>query len=70
MSYPNMPPTTDTRDSYLNQWNFLQVQLKTIWANDSTNDKEPPQLFALGKWTVSLDNWMSATIAYLIYVRK
>ena len=60
----------NSRDSYLDQWNCMQVQLNRIWTNDRTKKIEPPQLFALGKWTVSFDNWVSAPQAYLTYVRK
>lgn len=49
-----------TGNSYLDQWNILQVQLNKTWANDSTRINEPPQLFALAKWTVCFDNWVSA----------
>ena len=70
VSYTNTPPKMpDTRDSYLDQWNFLQVQLNKFWANDSTKINEPPQLFALAKWTVSFDNWVSTPQTYLTYVR-
>ena len=68
-SYTNTPPKMhDTRDSYLDQWNFLQVPLNKIWANNSTKINEPPQLFALAKWTVSFDNWVSAPPACLGYL--
>ena len=60
----------NSRDSYLDQWNCMQVQLNNIWTNDRTKNTEPPQLFALGKWTVSFDNWVSAGQAYLTYVRQ
>lgn len=68
--YINTPPKTpDTRDSYVDQWNSLQVQLNKIWANNSTKINEPPQLFASAKWTVSFNDWVSAPQAYLTYVR-
>lgn len=60
----------NSRDSYLDQWNCMQVQLNRIWTNDRSKNTEPPQLFALGKWTVSFDNWVSAPQAYLTYVRQ
>lgn len=60
----------NNRDTYFDQWNALQVQLNRIWANDKTKNIEPPQLFALGKWSVSFDNWVSAPPAYLTYLRK
>ena len=59
----------DTRDSYLDQWNFLQVQLNEIWANDSAKINESPELFAIAKRTMSFDNWVSTPQAYLTYVR-
>lgn len=69
--YTNVPlEVPNTQDSYLDQWNCMQVQLNRIWAKDRTKKIEPPQLFALGKWTVSFDNWVSAPQAYLTYVRK
>ena len=69
--HTNVPlQVPNSRDSYLDQWNCTQVQLSKIWTNDRTKNTEPPQLFALGKWTVSFDNWVSAPQAYLTYVRK
>lgn len=69
--YTNVPlEVPNTQDSYLDQWNFVQVQFNKIWANDRTKKVEPPQLFALGKWTVSFDNWVSAPQAYLTYLRR
>lgn len=61
---------SNVQDTYLDQWNCMQVQFNKIWANDSTKKIEAPQLFALGKWTVSFDNWRSAPQAYLTCVRK
>ena len=70
-SYTSIPlKVPNARDSYPDQWNFMQVQLNKIWANDKTNNEEPPQLFALGKWNISFDNWTSASRAYLTYVRE
>ena len=70
-SYTDVPlELPDTHDSYLDQWNFMQVQLNRIWANDRTKKSEPPQLYALGTWTVSFDNWISAPRAFLTYARK
>lgn len=69
--YTNVPlEMPNTQATYLDQWNCMQVQLNRIWANDRTKKTEPPQLFALGKWTVSFDNWVSAPQAYLTYVRN
>lgn len=62
--------TPNSRDSYLDQWNCMQVQFNRIWTEDRTKKTEPPQLFALGKWTVSFNNWVSAPQAYLSYARK
>ena len=57
VSYANTTPKMpDTQDSYLDQWNLLQVQLNKIWANDSTKINKLPQLVALAKWTVSFDD--------------
>ena len=68
--YANMPPKMpNTRESYLDQWNFLQVQMNKVWTTDGTKSKEAPQLFALAKWTVSFDNWVSAPQAYLTYAQ-
>ena len=70
VSCTNTPPKIlDTRDSYLDQWNFLQVQLNEIWANDSTKINEPPDLFDSARRTMSFDNWVSTPQAYLTYVR-
>ncbi len=65
-SYTDLPlELPDTHDSYLDQWNFVQVQFNRIWAKDRTKKLEPPQLYALGTWTVSIDNWTSAPRAFL-----
>ncbi len=70
-SYTDVPlELPDRHDSYLDQWNFLQVQLNRIWANDRAKKTEPPQLYALGTWTVSFDNWISAPRAFLTYARE
>ena len=71
VSYTNVPlEMPNTQDSYLDQWNCMQVQLNRIWARGGTKKMEPPQLYALGKWTVSFDNWVSAPQAYLTYVQN
>ena len=65
----NVPPSDlDHRASYLDQWNSLQVQLQQIWATKETKGRGPPQLFALGKWTDSFENWATAPRAYLNYM--
>ena len=70
-SYTNVPlEVPNTQDSYLDQWNCMQVQLNRNWASDGTKKMEPPQLYALGTWTVSFANWVSAPQAYLTYVQK
>ena len=69
--YTNEPlELPNPQDCYLEQWNSMQVQLQKIWAKDRTKKTEPPQLFALGKWNLSFDNWVSAPRAYLTCLRK
>lgn len=60
-----LPTGLDHRDSYLDQWNSLQVQLQKM---SEERGQVPPQLFALGKWTDSFENWVTAPRAYLNFI--